>query len=95
MGKIYWDLAKNQKLKTERGISFEEALACIETHQVLAIIENPSKKYKNQRVFVIERNNYVYYVPFINEVENIFLKTIIPIRKLTREYLKQRGDFDA
>lgn len=91
MGKVYWDSDKNQKLKTERGISFEEILICIENHRVLAIMQNPSKKYKNQMVFVIELNNYVYYAPFIHEGDDIFLKTIIPSRKLTKEYLEQQG----
>jgi uncharacterized DUF497 family protein len=90
MGNIYWDPTKNQRLKTERGISFEEILVCIENQQVLAIIENPSKKYKNQRVFVMELSNYVYYVPFVKTGEDLFLKTIIPSRKLTREYLGLR-----
>ncbi|MCX5666721.1 MAG: BrnT family toxin [Candidatus Omnitrophica bacterium] len=95
MENIYWDPAKNQKLKEERGISFEEILVCIKNQQVLAIIQNPSKKYKNQRVFVVELNDYVYYVPFANTEDGLFLKTIIPSRKLTKEYLRQGGDQDA
>lgn len=90
MKRIYWDSAKNEKLKTERGISFEEILVCIENSEVLAIIQNPSKKHSCQRAFVIGLNNYVYYIPFIEEGDDIFLKTIIPSRKLTREYLDSR-----
>ena len=88
MGNIYWDPAKNQKLKTERNISFEEILVCIENQQVLAIIQNPSKKYKDQRVFIVELNHYVYYVPFVKAGDDLFLKTIIPSRKLTKEFLR-------
>ena len=95
MRNIYWDPAKNQKLKEERCISFEEILVCIKNQQVLAIIQNPSKKYKNQKVFVVELNGYVYYVPFVKTGEGLFLKTIIPSRKLTKEYLRQGGDQDA
>ena len=91
MGNICWDPTKNQKLKTERGVSFEEVLACIENYQVLAIIRNPGKKYKNQKVFVIELNNYVYYVPFVKAGDDLFLKTIVPNRKLTKEYLRRGG----
>ena len=90
MGRIYWDSLKNQKLKTERGVSFEEILVCIENQQVLAIIQNPSKKHCYQMAFVIGLNNYVYYVPFIEEGDDIFLKIIIPSRKLTKEYLGSR-----
>jgi len=91
MGNICWDPTKNQKLKTERGVSFEEVLACIENHQVLTVMRNPSKKYKNQKVLVIELNNYVYYVPFVEAGDDLFLKTIIPSRKLTKEYLRRGG----
>ena len=95
MENIYWDPIKNEKLKIERDVSFEEILVCIKNQQLLAIIENPSRKYKNQKIFVIELNNYVYYVPFAETEDGIFLKTIIPSRKLTREYLRREGDKDA
>ena len=88
MGSISWDIEKNNKLKVERGISFEEVLVCIENGQILTVIENPSKKYKDQKVFVIGIKDYFYYVPFVQQGEDIFLKTIIPSRKLTREFLK-------
>ncbi|MFH1245635.1 MAG: toxin [Candidatus Omnitrophota bacterium] len=95
MGNIYWDSTKNQKLKSERDISFEEILICIENQQVLAIIQNPSKKYRDQSVFIVELNHYVYYVPFVKVGDDLFLKTIIPSRKLTKEYLRGGGDEDA
>jgi len=91
MGNIRWDAEKNKKLKTERGISFEEIIVCIENRQALAIIENPGKKRKDQMVFVVELNNYVYYVPFVKDGDDIFLKTIIPSRRLTKKYRKQGG----
>lgn len=90
MRMIYWDSAKNEKLRIERGISFEEILVCIENREVLAIIQNPSKKHSCQMAFVIGLNNYVYYIPFIEEGDDIFLKTIIPSRKLTKKYLDSR-----
>jgi len=88
MENIRWDAEKNKKLKTERGISFEEIVVCIENRQVLAIIENPGKKRTEQMVFVVELNNYVYYVPFVKDEDDIFLKTIIPSRRLTKKYRK-------
>ena len=90
MQKIQWDSGKNEKLKKERGISFEEVAVCIEYKQVLAIIEAPGKKHKGQKVLIVILNNYVYYVPFVKYNQGIFLKTIIPSRKLTRKYLKRR-----
>ena len=91
MGSIGWNIEKDKKLKAERGISFEQIVVCIESRQVLAIIENPGKKYKSQKVFVVELNDYIYYVPFVKDGENIFLKTIIPSRKLTKKYRKEGG----
>lgn len=95
MGNIYWDTAKNQKLKTERNISFEEILVCLENRQILAIIQNPNKKYRNQSIFVVELRHYVYYVPFVKAGEDLFFKTIIPSRKLTKEYLRGGGGENA
>ena len=86
MGNIRWDITKNEWLKIERGVSFEEVMACIENEQVLAIIENPSHKYERQRVFVVSIKNYIYYVPFVEDNEGVFLKTIIPSRKLRKQY---------
>lgn len=91
MGKIQWDKEKNERLKKERQISFEEIVVCIENQQVLAIMQNPSSKYKDQKVFVIGLKDYIYYVPFIQYEDDIFLKTIIPSRKFTKKYLKKEG----
>jgi uncharacterized DUF497 family protein len=82
---------KNYKLIQERGISFEEVISVIESDSLLDIIEHPnSQKYSNQRMYIIEFNNYAYLVPFIIEIDGtIFLKTIIPSRKATERYLKK------
>jgi hypothetical protein len=51
-------------------------------------IEHPNKsKYTNQRVFVVEIDGYTYLVPYVESEEEIFLKTIIPCRKATKQYL--------
>ncbi|MBL7072990.1 MAG: BrnT family toxin [Candidatus Omnitrophica bacterium] len=89
MKKIQWDPEKNRKLKEERGISFDEVLACIENENVLSIRSHPKKKYKHQKIFIIRLNEYVYYVPFVEDKDKLFLKTIIPSSKLTKEYLEK------
>lgn len=84
-----WDAEKNEKLKAERGISFEEILFHIERGDVLDILENPNQeKYKGQRIFVVEVEGYVYLVPFDETEKEVALKTIIPSRKATRQYLQ-------
>src|SRR4030043_2422897 len=84
-----WDSEKNEKLKSERNISFEEIVYYIEKGQVLDILEHSNKKkYPNQFMFVISVEDYVYLVPFVERENEIFLKTIIPSRKATNQYLK-------
>jgi uncharacterized DUF497 family protein len=86
-----WDPGKNEKLKAERNISFEEIVFYIERGQVLEILEHPNKKkYPNQFMFVIPVEGYVYLVPFVEKDNEIILKTIIPSRRATKYYL--RGD---
>lgn len=81
---------KNQSLIKERIISFEEVIAAIESGAVLDILphQNPIK-YPNQKIYVLNINNYVYLVPFVRkDKETVFLKTIFPHRKLTKQYLR-------
>ncbi len=85
-----WDKGKNEKLKSERGISFEEVVFYIEKGKILDIVENPNnKQYKGQRIFIIEINDYAHLVPFVETEREIILKTIIPSRKATRSYLRK------
>ncbi len=84
-----WDPEKNVRLKQERGVSFEEILIAIEEGDILDIVEHPNKgKYPNQRVFVIRLSDYAYLVPFVEDDEKIFLKTIVPSRKATKKYIQ-------
>ncbi len=85
-----WDREKNAKLIEERGISFEEIIFHISNGALLDIIENPNnEKYKDQFMFVIKIDDYVYLVPFVENEDEIFLKTIYPSRKATENYLKK------
>ncbi len=81
-----WNSEKNKKLIKERGVSFEICLVKIESKDVLDILDNIN--YPNQKLFVLEIEGYVYLVPFIENEDEIFLKTIIPSRKFTKKYLK-------
>lgn len=83
-----WNEEKNQRLKSERGVSFEEVIVHIATGNLLDIVEhlNP-EKYKRQRVFIVKIRDYAWLVPFVESENEIFLKTIIPSRKATKKYL--------
>lgn len=88
-----WNDEKNNKLKKERHISFETILSHIEEGDILDKIQHQNKdKYPNQSIFIIENENYVYLVPFVEDEDKIFLKTIIPNRKGTSQYLRRKKD---
>ena len=83
-----WDEAKNERLKRERQIGFEEIVFHIERGDLLDILEHPNQeRYAGQRIFVVRRDAYAYLVPFVEDAGSVFLKTIIPSRKMTRKYL--------
>ena len=86
-----WSDEKNEKLKKSRNIGFEEIVIAIEKGNVLDIIKNPSKKYFNQFVFVIEIESYAYAVPAVKAENEYFLKTIFPSRKLTQKYIEKKN----
>lgn len=84
---------KNIKLKQERDISFEEIIFYINNGGLLDTIEHPNKeKYAGQQFYVVDVDGYVYLVPFVENEEHIFLKTIFPSRKHTKQYLKEMLD---
>jgi uncharacterized DUF497 family protein len=84
-----WDEDKNELLKRERGVSFEEVVFWIEHHGLLGIEFHPNqKKYPGQKICIVKIEEYIYLVPYVQENDIIFLKTIIPNRKATKKYLK-------
>ncbi len=88
-----WDAGKNALLKQERGICFEDIIIALQTNKLIAVKEHHNKpKYSNQKIYIIEFNDYVYMVPFEENKEKITLKTIIPSRKMTKLYLKNLKD---
>lgn len=82
-----WDEQKNRQLKMHRGVSFEDVFIAISEERLLDILphHNPLK-YPNQKLFIVQIRDYVYYVPFVENAEMIFLKNIIPSRKYQKKY---------
>ena len=65
----------------------------IERGDLLNILEHPNpNRYAGQRIFVVQRDDYVYLVPYVEEEDTVFLKTIIPSRKATTQYLGEESD---
>ncbi len=84
---ITWNEEKNQLLKLQRGLDFEQVLKEIESGNILGRKTHPNQdKFPNQEIFIIRLKDYVCYVPFVENEEEIFLKTIIPSRKLNKIY---------
>lgn len=83
-----WSAEKNAWLKAIRGVGFEDVVIHILQDGVLDTFEHPNqRKYPGQKIHAVEMEGYVFLVPFIESAEEVFLKTIIPSRKATRQYL--------
>ena len=90
-----WSPDKNEQLQLDRDISFENMVVAIESGGLLDILAHPNlAKYPNQKMLVVASDGYAYLVPFVEEDDHFFLKTVIPSRKATRDYLNQ-GETDA
>ena len=48
-----------------------------------------TRRRHDARIFVVQRDDYVYLVPFVEDDKLIGLKTIIPSRKATKQYLEK------
>jgi uncharacterized DUF497 family protein len=88
VSKIYnWSAAKNEMLVRERGISFERIVFEISMGNEVAMVMHPNQdRYPGQMISVVEVDDYVYLVPFVETESEIFLKTIIPSRNATRQF---------
>lgn len=83
-----WNEEKNEQLKVDRGISFEEIEVAIAEGKILDVLPHPNqKKYPDQRIYAVEINKYAYLVPFVEDDEKIFLKTAYPSRNATKKYI--------
>ena len=90
-----WNQEKNDLVAAERGVTFEAMVVAIDSGGLLDVLAHPNlERYPDQRVLVVACEGYVYLVPFVEEDDHYFLKTIIPSRKATRDYLK-KGELDA
>jgi hypothetical protein len=85
---IRWSADKSLSLKAERGVSFEEVLSAISQGGLLRVMDHPNRaKYGHQKMLVVRIRDYAYLVPYVENEEEIFLKSIMPSRKATRDFL--------
>lgn len=93
MKPLLWNSDKNRLLKATSGIDFNLVALAINQGKILDIIDHPNQyKYPSQQIFVIAINQYVYLIPFIETEQAIFLKMIIPSRKMKKKYLGGADD---
>jgi len=90
---INWNTEKNELLKNTRKISFEEIVIAINNDNIIDTVLHPNQeKYPNQKMYLISINDYIHVVPFVENENEIFLKTIIPSRKQTKKYKKNENE---
>ncbi len=86
-----WDNEKNELLKNNRGVCLEQVVLLMERGEVLDTIEHPNQeRYPGQKIAVVMIDAYAYLVPYVEHNEEIFLKTIIPSRKATNKYVREK-----
>ena len=86
-----WDEAKNNLLKKDRGVSFEDVQTAMESGKILDVFSHPNQnRYPGQKIMIVKIDNYAYIIPYVADEKKIFLKTIIPSRKATKKYLKEK-----
>lgn len=91
MNVFRWDNEKNEMLRKNRGVCFEQVVMLMERGDVLDTIEHPNQdRYPGQKIAVIRIDDYAYLVPYIEKSEELFLKTIIPSRKATNKYVRAK-----
>jgi uncharacterized DUF497 family protein len=90
---INWNTEKSLALKESRGICFEDVVFYIEKGDILDDYQHPNQhKYAGQRIMVVGIDNYVYLVPYVEDKNELFLKTIIPSRKATERYFGEKHE---
>ena len=75
--KITYSKEKDYQLQKDRGISFKDLINKIMKLDILDDIKHSNiTKYPNQRMFIIELQNYSYLVPYVEEENGIFQNSI-------------------
>jgi hypothetical protein len=88
--KFDWDPKKNEQIRRDRGITFEEISLLLAGGQLWAISEHwNEERYPHQKIFLVPIDEYIYAVPYAKDGDVYFLKTAFPSRKLTRKYKKE------
>jgi len=86
-----WDNEKNEWLKQNRGVCFEQIVILLEREAILETVDHPNQdQYRGQKIVTVRIDDYAYLVPYVQEGDEMFLKTIIPSRKATNKYVRSQ-----
>ncbi len=66
--------------------------AVLEDNRIEVVAHPNPKRYPGQKIMVVVVFGYAYLVPFVEEDDHFFLKTIIPSRKATRDFIAKESD---
>ena len=95
MPNVDWNRNKAEALRARYGVSFEDVVTQIEQGNALDIPHHNAERYPNQRLFIVAIENYAYVVPYVEDNDVVFLKTLYPSRKAVRDYFPLLGgDYD-
>ena len=84
-----WNSEKNEHLKSKRAICFEDIVFYIDKGFLIDDVIHPNQeKYPEQSMLVVNIEEYIYLVPYVESENELFMKTIIPSRKATKKYLE-------
>lgn len=86
-----WDDKKNEWLMQERGVSFDLVIVAIEYGHVIANVPNKHPR-THQKKLIIKIDDYIYVVPYVEDDEKIFFKTMYPSHEENKKYLKDQHD---
>ena len=84
MKEIRWSYLKSERLKKVRGLSFEDIIKA----ELAAVKVNPAKRGQKLMLFLYKR--YIWVVPFVEDEDHIFLKTLFPSRKYTKLFKEDK-----
>ena len=82
MKEIRWSHLKSERVKRTRGVSFEEILSA----ELVGVKRHPKRE--SQDIMLFKYKSYIWIVPYVQEKDYIFLKTLFPSRKYTKIYRK-------
>ncbi len=86
---VEWNIEKAQILSETRGLEFERVSIMIEEGLYIDIRQIPSRP--DQRMFILDYDDYIVCVPFVESDDKIFLKTAYRNRKTNKLF---KGDFN-